>query len=204
MSGSGRRPSRLFFALLAAGCLLLPVFPVAAIDVTGPMTISEPGTYVLVQDITSTDYQVMVITASDVVFDGQGHLIEVNNQMGGWGISVLDGSTPVTNVTIRNVRLNSGASFSQGIWFDNVRNGAIQGVTTTGFDTGILIGLGCTDNTISNSTISDCDAGVFTADSTLNTTVSGNILANNDRGIYLDHWSSENTKIGRASCRERV
>jgi len=82
MSGSNHPPSRLFFPLLAMIFLLLLVLPAAATDVTGPMTISSPGTYVLVHDIASTDGTGIVITASDVVFDGQGHLIDGNQKDG--------------------------------------------------------------------------------------------------------------------------
>ncbi|XYY33116.1 NosD domain-containing protein [Methanosphaerula subterraneus] len=190
MSGSGRQPFRLFFALLAAACLLLPVSPAAAIDVTGPMTISEPGTYVLVQDITSTLGRGIGITASDVVFDGQGHLID-GNQMDGPGIWIPNGSTPVTNVTIRNVRLSNWANWSYGLSLRGVTHSAIQGVTTTGNEIGIQLGPGCTENTVTNCTVSDCEGGIFLASCDLNT-VSDNTLAGNTMGIYLFR-SSENT-----------
>ncbi len=190
MSGSGLRPSRLFFALLAAACLLLPVSPAAATDVTGPITISAPGTYVLAHDITSTDGTGIVITASDVVFDGQGHLID-GNHMDGPGIRVSNGGTQITNVTIRNVRLNNWSSWSQGLYFSRVTHSAVQGVTTTGNDIGIVLGPGCTENTISNSTISDCQRGVYIVANSLNT-VSDNTLAGNSEGIYL-FSSSQNT-----------
>ena len=171
--------------VLSSALLVLPA-AAASIPVNGPVVITEPGTYVLTQDITSSSQIVCIeIKASNVVFDGQGHLISGVNKEGSAGIFISkDINTPVTGVTIKNVRLSN---WFYGIYLLNAQNGAIQGVTPTGnANAGIVLYSGSTGNTISGSTISGNGRGIILSTSSGSNTVSGNTLTgNSNQGIYI-------------------
>lgn len=176
MSGSGRRPSCLFFALLAMACLLLLVFPAAATDVTGPMTISEPGTYVLVNDITSAYEPVIEIQASNVVFEGDGHWISGPGT--GYGFNV----SGVTNVTIKNVSLSD---LWEGIHIENVQECTILGVNTNESVGSGIMGQTLTGSTTISGNTLNSTYGIWIRDPNGSTAISGNTL-NGQMGIIIN------------------
>ncbi|ACL17144.1 Carbohydrate binding family 6 [Methanosphaerula palustris E1-9c] len=171
--------------VLSSALLVLPA-TAASIPVNGPVVITEPGTYVLTQDITSSSQIVCIeIKASNVVFDGQGHQISGVNNEGSAGIFVSkDASTPVTGVTIKNVRLNN---WFYGVYLLNAQNSAIQDVTTTGnANAGMVLYSGSTGNTISGSTLTGNGRGIILSTSSGSNTISGNTLTgNSNQGIYI-------------------
>jgi hypothetical protein len=87
------------------------------------LLVSTPGLHTLDRDLTSDHIGVM-ITSSDVVFDGMGHSITgtgANDSMGVYatGISNRTSNTIITNVTVRNVTVRH--------WEDGILIGGVSG-----------------------------------------------------------------------------
>lgn len=76
------------------------------IPIVSSTTIEQPGHYVVVRDIESTNPDVIVVNSSDVTLDLEGHTII---RAGSTGRPVLIGAD-ATDITIRNGRLEGGAS----------------------------------------------------------------------------------------------
>ncbi|ELZ26300.1 hypothetical protein C474_21426 [Halogeometricum pallidum JCM 14848] len=87
-----------------AGLAAWGSFPAAAAgatEISGPTTITEPGDYVLTDDIDAARGPAALdITVSDVTVDGQGHTV---SNVGGECISVYRGAN---DVTVKNVRVS--------------------------------------------------------------------------------------------------
>lgn len=88
----------------AAGLAAWGSFPAAAAgatEISGPTTITEPGDYVLTDDIDAARGPAALdVTVSDVTIDGQGHTV---SNVGGECISVYRGAN---DVTVKNVRVS--------------------------------------------------------------------------------------------------
>ncbi|MBA2861754.1 NosD domain-containing protein [Methanococcus maripaludis] len=94
----------LILALIAL-CLVVPS---SASRIEYNMTISEPGTYTLSEDMLIPGYQHgILIKSSNVVLDGQNHQLMGNNsEMYPYGIEVYTiGENKVENVTIKNLTI---------------------------------------------------------------------------------------------------
>ena len=159
-------------------CLLcLVVFcivPLAlAIDVTGPMVINTPGTYELTTDILECGQTNCIeITASDVIFDGNGKVIDGLSTSGSCAVYVHNPFLQLTNVTVQNFEAHD---WEYGINYDQVTDGRIEG-------------------TVCGVTIT---TGIYLQETTT-TTVSGNDVDGGFRGIHLDH--SDGNRVSDNSC----
>ncbi|ACL17224.1 PKD domain-containing protein [Methanosphaerula palustris] len=192
-----REMNRALLILLAAVCLLLLIVPTgASTPVYGPdrVFINESGTYELMNDLTyGSGEPLIVINASDVVLDGQGHTIHAMYDQEGTGIVVNpEGESPtvqLSNVTIKNVNLDN---LTYGIVFFNSRGCTVQGVAMTGNGMDIFLSNNCTENTISGNTFSD-GIGIYLLDSCRSNTISKNTFTGCLPGIYMSGDCDQNT-----------
>jgi parallel beta-helix repeat protein len=192
-----RETNRALLILLAAACLLLLIVPTgASTPVYGPdrVFINESGTYELMNDLTyGSGEPLIVINASDVVLDGQGHTIHARYDQEGVGIVVNpEGESPtvqLSNVTIKNVNLDN---LTYGIFFSHSRGCTVQGVAMTGNEADIFLLNNCTENTISGNTFSD-GIGIFAIDFCTSNTISDNTFTGSLLGVYTSGDCDRNT-----------
>jgi len=107
------------------------------VNVIAPVTISDPGEYHLLNDVTNCSTDCIVIAGSNIILEGGGHKISgtgyvppSNSNPGGAdprplakGIRI--GVTqPVSNVVIRNITVDN---FGLGVYANRVNGGVIEG-----------------------------------------------------------------------------
>lgn len=139
--------------------------PTLGNEITSCGEINESGSYTLAADISVETGPVfgncLVITASDVVFDGHGHTIEQSNaSREGTGIVVWWMSS-LTNVTVTNVTLTGWESGISVI--DS--NATISGNVIQDAHNGVHIFDGATA-TVEDNDINHTETGIRVADST--------------------------------------
>ncbi len=172
--------------------MLLVVFAVAgtpatATDVTyngQTIVISQPGTYVLKNDITNSNNVICIeIKASNVVFDGGGHLIDGVDDANKAGIYAHNDATVLEGVTVKNVRMQD---WYYGIYFNAVKNSKVEqsSILSNSFG-GIVMYKDSTGNTVSGNRIIDNAYGVIFSDGASNGVISNNEIRNNERGLYV-------------------
>ncbi|MDS0281217.1 right-handed parallel beta-helix repeat-containing protein [Haloarcula onubensis] len=170
-----------------------------ATTITGCTVIDESGHYRLAVNV-STDGTCIEITASDVVFDGQGHTInDIDRNAGGNGIEVNVGATGrLSNVTIRDVRLtnwvwNDFGSNGIGLRMERVDDASITDVTVVGSDHGIRL-RNVTGTTITDTAVSQVNNhGIYMDRNADNNTLSSNTITQAGRRGLLLQSSSNNT-----------
>src|SRR5665647_406139 len=92
--------------LLVLPALLLVFGSASATLVTGPMVITEPGTYQLGQDIPAGGAGVCIeVLCSDVTIEGNGHTIEGSGGEYSCGV-LVHGSGPLSNVRVQNLHIS--------------------------------------------------------------------------------------------------
>lgn len=185
------RRTRNLYGLVALAMLLV-VFvvagtPASATDITysgQTIVISQPGTYVLKNDITNSNNVICIeIKASNVVFDGGGHLIDGDDGANKAGIYVHNEGTILEGVTVKNVRMQD---WYYGIYFNGVKNSRVQQSTiqSNSFG-GIVMYRSATGNTVSGNKVIDNAYGVIFSDGASNGVISNNEIRNNERGLYI-------------------
>ena len=162
---------------------------------SAPYTISQPGSYYLTTNLTSTHHGV-VITASGVTLDLMGFTLSGDRGRSDYGV-FLEGAT---NSAIRNVVVRNGIvrNFGDGVRAEYAQDSRFERlITTANSDFGVFLtgGLGgqCDGNTLADCTISgNGDFGVFLyggiggqcdGNTIANCTIRGNV----DRGIYMGY-----------------
>ena len=144
--------------------------------------ITEPGSYVLVEDLTcdddvSSSYGVY-ITADDVELRMNGHTIRLaEGQL--FGIAVQQKS----RVEIQGPGAVVGPA-DYGLQLYETYASRVTGITVTGSQTGIRMVLG-SDNVLINNTIRENLAGVALAGSLNNILRANQVIANGEYGILL-------------------
>jgi PKD repeat protein len=136
-------------------------------EITGPTTITSPGTYRLMQDILDSDADsfCILITSSDVIFDGMGHTIRGLHGSNTHGIHA---GWTIANVTVRNVTVegwgNAGADGS-GIRFNGVQDGLIEKITCRGnYPYNIILTGGTSGVTVRDCDVTDGGLGISLTD----------------------------------------
>lgn len=157
-----------------------PAGPGGGGSVSSCEVIDSPGTYTLSQDIIdSPDKECIYINSSDVVFDGDGHIIDGDASFkqywesqgyGSGGVVVEGPPSKISNVTVKDVR---SSDWNQGVYFTNVTQSTILNTTTT------------------NNT----DAGVHLERSTGVTVRQNDVSANDDDGIELRNSSQNDVSV---------
>ena len=129
--------------------------PLAAPDdtpITSCTVITVPGHYVIGSDIVDSGCPVAIdIQSSDVLLDGQGHLVDGRDTAGSTGIRVTaDPDVPRENVQVRNVRLTDWETGLAAFACDSCFVSFSQARSC---DTGIAL-----DGGSRNSTVIECTA----------------------------------------------
>jgi len=199
---SWMRESFLSLVVLTFLCL-----QVSAVPISNCTQIDSPGYYYLTRDLAGVEgWSCIKISASDVVFDGNGFSIVGDGS--GDGISVFNFS--ISNVTIKNVTVKN---YWTGIDLSNCRNCTIANVAASENYYGISLS-SSSRNKISDVTVSGNRHGIHlssTSNSMIanvtasenyfngislyyskNNTISNVTLANNWHGVSLDS-SDKNT-----------
>ena len=148
------------------------------------LVIDRPGAYYLAADIANCNLPTCIeIRAPDVVFDGAGRLIDGIDAAQSSGIYVHGLVTAVSNVTIRNVRVQDWYS---GIFFDEARNSRIETSTlsSNGF-TGAVFKKNAVGNRIAGSTVTGNNYGVIFSEGADGGTVATNELRQNACGLFV-------------------
>ncbi len=124
-----------------------------AVEVVTCRVIDTAGNYALSSDLSGED-TCIIITASDVFFDGGGHTITASNATGNdWGIHVTGGDGRIENVTVSNVDLEG---WDNGVRFQNVDSSELSNTLVENGSTGVLL-LNSNDNELADLTIQDND-----------------------------------------------
>ncbi len=182
-------PRSLLFSASVLGILLLCCMAVPAIatDVTysgQKITITQPGTYVLTNDITNSNLPICIeIQASNVVFDGAGHLIDGVDAERTAGIFVDGSSAAVSGVTIRNVRVQD---WYYGVYLYEAGSSRIESSTlSSNVFCGAVVYKNAAGDTITGCTVTGNGYGVIYSDCAANGVVSDNDISRNERGLYV-------------------
>lgn len=179
---------RTLFVLLLAAALVLPASAALPIDAqihgqAGPtpiddcQVITEPGTYVLTDDITGggngnftfISQTCLVVESDDVVIDGQGHQVDGTGVSDTTGIAVVGGSNDtVDNVTVSDVTVTD---WNRGIYFGHTENGTIREVTAVSNAYGMSVE-GSNGTDLTRSTANDNLIGVYEGPNSSDTALS--------------------------------
>ncbi|MEM4702942.1 MAG: NosD domain-containing protein [Candidatus Pacearchaeota archaeon] len=160
--------------------------PFTATPISSCTTISSSGVYELQNDIiNSTNDSCINIIASNVIFDGQGHTIDGNDNVFTYGIYVYNSAT---NVTVKNVTLSD---WYAGCYF-LAPNNTIQDSHITSNYLGVRVGtfpaVNSHYNTIKNNNINQNLYGIYSLRSNyLN--VSYNNISLGSFGVYNSELS---------------
>jgi len=156
--------------------------PLKVVNVSTCMNITSTGYYKLINDIYSSAPCCINITASGVIFDGNGHKIENSGIAGysGHGICVYNTSTTLSNIIIKNVTVRR---WDIGILMERVEESVIENNTAYRNKNGIKLSRS-SNNTIINNSASSNTNGFYLVDSTNNIIMTNN-ASNNGGGIFL-------------------
>ena len=173
-------------ATLAGGFTVSTYVPAGAgLAYTGQkIVISRAGSYYLASDISNANLPTCIeIQASDVVFDGANRLIDGLDAAQSYGIFVHGPVTPVSNVTIRNVRIQDWYS---GVFFDAARNSRIEASTlsSNGF-AGAVVKKDAVGNRVADSTVTNNNYGLIFSEGADGGTVSANEVRQNTCGLFV-------------------
>jgi parallel beta-helix repeat protein len=169
--------------LVLAAMIATPIVSAATVQISGPTVISSPGTYVLTQDIATGQSPAIAIRCSNVVFDGNGHTIDGVDASGSFGIQVNNGNTPLTGVTVKNVRLKD---WYYGLYYKYENGGRIEDVRAeSNQNAGICLAY-ANDNVLTGCSASGNEQGILVSfDSSRNRIESCTMSGNDDAGLWL-------------------
>ncbi|AKG91113.1 parallel beta-helix repeat {two copies} [Geoglobus ahangari] len=154
-----------------------------AADVSTCQEINQPGYYSLTADLTGSTTCIQ-IKSGDVIFDGNGHTISgQNTNYGNYGIHVY-GSSTLTNVTVRNVKVSG---WYAGIAYRNAERGTIAGINASLNDRGIDVESSNHIAVVNNKVVSNTQQGIILKAS------NNNSVTGNGNGITLWGRSTHNT-----------
>ncbi|MEM3412200.1 MAG: right-handed parallel beta-helix repeat-containing protein [archaeon] len=177
----------LFVLLVVIGC---------TVDISGCTVITYPGEYNLIADVLNNDSATCIeITTSNVILNGNYHVIDGINAANTYGIKVYGGA--ITNVTIKNINLSNWA---YSIHITNVTSSSIENcfIYDQPSNTYYVYATNLNNTNISNNKFQDYQLGSNTF--TYISTGDGNLIKNNNftavnisKGISLN--SVQNSKI---------
>lgn len=171
-------------------------------EIASCTTITEPGTYVLAEDLRSDDRPSCIrIEADDVVFDGGGHVLDGGTpevEIGGFVDRTFQDEEPsptderwrragvvaaeVSNVTVRNLE---ATGWLVGISLVDVRDGEVGDVTARENGFGVVLAGGENGSVEEATTPSNAGAGIFLLDSRDGSVGESEASDNDLVGVYL-------------------
>jgi len=163
----------------------------AAVDISGPAVISEPGVYRVTADITATNgVAVLTISSSDVVIEGGGHRIRgPGRDRDTAGIHVANAATPPQNVVVRDLTV-------EGCWYGVYLVGAtgcrVERVSASGNQIGIGVNQGADGTVITSARCTGNGYGIALASSSGASIRDCVITGNSEAGLYL-YGSGQNS-----------
>ena len=193
-----------------------------------PLVIDAPGVYVLDADILDcSDTRGILIAASDVTLDGNGHTLDGIGQLATYGVFVFNPSGVLTNVTVKNLAVTD---WSIGIFYQETAGGTIVGNT---IEANTLMGIylnecagiavednavisnatygthfwAASGNTVAGNTFSGHLIGVDLRASSNGNTIAHNTVTSNEYGVWLvdsgdntiyDNWFENVHPLGYA------
>jgi parallel beta-helix repeat protein len=166
----------LFFFSLVSGAY-------AYTEITDCTTITEPGEYRLVNDISSSSSTCILIQADNVVLDCQWHMITGAEGEGYYGIYVDSRE----NVEIRNCVLSGWSS--GGVYLYSSNGCILENIIS--YEGGISLYMS-DQNTINNVSVANSDNGISLVYSRNNTIANSQIYSNSYAGIILDTSTGNN------------
>lgn len=128
-------------------------------------TITSPGTYDVVADITSTGTGACIeIRADDVTLRGNGHELTGDGTGIGVATNLRPGVQPLphpirTNIVVENLHVSN---FGTGIRYDGVSSGRIEDLTARSNGICVLFFIAVAGVTVRNSTLTDSGSGFVT------------------------------------------
>jgi PGF-pre-PGF domain-containing protein len=142
-------------------------------EISSPGVIETPGVYTLTKDIYASEEGVTTafeIKSGDVVLDGNGYTVHGDVVGAAEGIHVLGTTTPLENVTVKNITLTG---WEGAISAKNVKDSRFE----------------------NNNFVSNVDKGLALSGSdSTNNLVTGNSFVDNEKGIFLER-GADNTII---------
>jgi len=178
-------------------------------------TINESGTYVLSEDISMEDLEIIDpgvvacihVTASDVVIDGQGHTI-LGDMVPESAINVSAGGARLSNVTVENLGITEMYG-NPAIRYEGVDGGSVSNVTITG-STGVLLA-DSSEIAVRDSDIDGLHSfaptndiigyGVSVTSTTTDTVIAGNTFTGVYTGAAVNLHGAVNTTIANNQIR---
>lgn len=184
---------RIMFGIITLIILLLAIDVNAITNVSQCTTISSSGEYVLNKSIIDSNADECIrITSSDVIFNGDGHIVDGIGEFG-TGIYVHNSTKNLKNFTVKNVVVTD---WNFGISLENTSNGMVINNTARsnyyyGINHDISFG-----NNLSNNTVYDSLAcGISVSNSNNNTLINNKAYLNEYCGIELGY--SRNNTLSR-------
>ncbi len=152
-----------------------------------PVSTSDYVRYTLTDNITSSDYGI-IIERDDIIVDGNGYTLQGSKFRAGFLLSEID------NVTIKNTNVKG---FISGIWLQQSSNNRIfRNNITANKNDGIWLMTFCSNNTISENNITaNNQTGIHIYFSSNNVIDRNNVGSTPMEGISV--WSSSNNTISR-------
>ena len=160
--------------------------------------IGASGTYVLTTDITnSSETACMNITANNVVFDCQGHIIDGIDGGSTYGIYAYRSSNEVTNITIKNCNVSD---WDDGIHFERADNNTFINNTVISNKNYAFEIYRSSNNTLINNTVRNNGwSGIEFYHSSYNTIKGNAALNNSNEGFYIEGDGYESTLINNTA-----
>ena len=183
-----------------------PTQIVGPIDVTAPITISEPGEYRLINDVANCSTDCIVIQASNVVLNGGGHTLAGNGFVtppGNNGRLLKKGvaigtSSGVRNVVIKNLTIRD---FGVGIYLNRVQDGVVEQCHTSSAFLGILFDYSSNVTIRANQVVNNSAVGIDSEFYSFNIPISDNLVERNLVGISL-HESEGGIRVQNNTVRQ--
>ncbi len=151
-------------------------------NISACSAITTAGVYTLTASVSNSGLRHCIrINVSDVVFDGQGFIIDGTDTAATFGIFVENRTASLTNITIINVTVSD---WRNGIYINNTLSGTVTNTNVTSNTNGALV-YNSINLTISNNTMSNNQFGIWFENVTNSNISTNNATSNTNTGIHF-------------------
>ncbi len=191
MRNPEKRQASLFFMLAVLLALYAGIPTALGANIDTCTTISKPGIYTLTGNILdSNSPNCIYIKANDVVFNGNGYVIDGIDALYSNGVYVNKFLRTLNNVTVKNVTLKD---WNKGIYYKNADNGKLENNNVISSIQGIYLESSGNNNLKGNSVNSDGAGITLISSSDSNVLVNNTIITSGGYGLHIE--SSGSNKI---------